>query len=282
MISNEISQNTQLGICSATDWLLIHHCAKATERQQMVADIQIKPGDNVLDLGCGPGLWSRMFSEYVYPHGRVVGIDGLAESIAYARRSLEQKPSSEYIEFHQADFYSIPFDTSSFDITFCGNCLPYVNEPCKLLSEQKRVTKPGGRVISKEYDGAVLVLHPVDPLLLSKVLYATERALGDRDPKQKYDNVPGRKVRTWFQRVGYQDITTKAYAIQKYAPLTPEVERYLRLAIEWYGTTGAPYLSHDEKQQWQAYTDPNSSQFILDKSDFYYCSLDLMTIGTVE
>ena len=210
-----------------------------------------------------------------------MGVDVLAESVAHARQALEQDPLPVAVEFHQSDFYALPFEADTFDTTFCGNCWPYVQEPLKLLAEQKRVTKPGGRVISKEYDGSVLILHPVDALLLSKVLYATERVLEERPPDDPFDNVPGRKVRGMFLQAGFQDVTTKTYAIQKHAPLMPDVKHYLRLAIEWYGVTGAPYLSQAERQQWQSYTDPTAPQYILDRDDLYYCAIDMMTIGTV-
>ncbi len=275
------SQDTSLGICSGVEWLLTHHRAKKEERQQMVTDIQIKPGEAILDVGCGPGLWSQMFAEYVQPHGRVVGIDGLAESIVHAKEAIKSESSQKCIEFLQADFYSLPFDASSFDITFCGNCLSYVQEPIEFIAEQKRVTKKGGRIVSKEYDAAVLMLHPVDPVLLSKVLHAAECALAELSPEQKFDNAPGRKVWGWFQQVGFQDTLMRTYAIQKHAPLSPEVEFYLRSAIEWYGRKAEPYLSQDEMRRWQQYTDPSNSQYILDRDDFYYCSFDIMTIGKV-
>lgn len=281
MNTENTSQDAQALVCCEVDWLLVHHRAKEPERQQMIADMQFKPGEAVLDLGCGPGLWSRIFAQRVQPHGRVVGVDGSAESIAYARQTLEQDPLPGCVEFHQVDFYSIPFDADTFDTTFCGNCLLYVTDPFKMLAEQKRVTKPGGRVISKEPDGSALILHPVDPLLLSKVLYATERALEERPPNAQFDNVAGRKVRGLFLQAGFQDVTTKTYAIQKHAPLTPEVKRYIRGSAEWYGKTGAPYLSKDELQRWQAYLDPNAAQYILDREEFYYCTVEMVTVGRV-
>ena len=75
---------TVLELCDV-NWLLDHHRTKEPERRQMVADLKLKPGDFILDLACGPGLWSRMFAEQVQPHGRVVGVDGAPELIAYAK-----------------------------------------------------------------------------------------------------------------------------------------------------------------------------------------------------
>ncbi len=49
------------------EWQVNHHLAKEPYRQQIVDDLHLQPGDFVLDLGCGPGLWSSMFAEKLKP-----------------------------------------------------------------------------------------------------------------------------------------------------------------------------------------------------------------------
>ncbi len=57
------------------EWLLDHHKTKLQERRKTVDELNLKPGDVVLDLGCGPGLWTHLLAEKVKPNGRVVGLD---------------------------------------------------------------------------------------------------------------------------------------------------------------------------------------------------------------
>lgn len=66
------------------EWLLDHHKTKLQERRETVDDLNLKPGDVVLDLGCGPGLWTHLLAEKVKPNGRVVGVDFSPDLINYA------------------------------------------------------------------------------------------------------------------------------------------------------------------------------------------------------
>ncbi len=75
MSDEDISRTTEGLELIDVSWLADHHVTKLQERQHMVDDLQFKPGEVILDLGCGPGLWSQMIAEYVQPNGRVVGVD---------------------------------------------------------------------------------------------------------------------------------------------------------------------------------------------------------------
>ncbi len=55
--SLQIEQGLEL---TSLEWLLDHHRTKEEERRRMVADLNLKPGDTILDLGCGPGLWTAV------------------------------------------------------------------------------------------------------------------------------------------------------------------------------------------------------------------------------
>ena len=112
-------------IMSSNRWLIDHYKAKEKYREQMVEDLDLKPGDIVLDVASGPGLWSNLLAAKVAPHGRVFGIDCSVEAISYAEKNLEKSPYQNLITYSQADFFNLPYSDATFDLAFCGNTLMY-------------------------------------------------------------------------------------------------------------------------------------------------------------
>lgn len=263
------------------EWLLDHHKSKEQERIQMVESFNIKPGDIVLDLGCGPGLWTSALAEKVKPNGKVIGVDGTPELLNYAIKNLEKDPLRHLIEFRKSDFNEIPSRDDKFDFTFFGNCFAYVEDHLKVIEEMKRTAKPGGRVAAKDFDGALFIVHPIDHCLTLRVLSAAAKSLEEKPAEPKFDNFTGRKMHGLFLKAGFKDVSTTSYAIQKLSPLTPEVKNYITGNAEWLAKSGSPYLSEEDVQQWRSYFDPNSENYILDLEEFYFCMLEIITIGTV-
>jgi len=266
---------------TTVEWLLDHHKTKLQERRETVDDLNLKPGDVVLDLGCGPGLWTHLLAEKVKPNGRVVGLDFSPDLINYAMENLKKDPLSNIIEFRKDDFYDISFKENTFDLVFFGNCFAYVSGYFKVLEEIKRVTKKGGRIAAKDFDGALFIVHPIEPQLSLKILAAAAQALKENPLEPLFDNFIGRKMHGLFLQAGLKDVSTTSHAIQKLSPLTPEAKRYITGNAEWHAKIGSPYLSEEDLKQWRAHFDHNSDNYILDLEEFYFCMLEVLTVGTV-
>jgi SAM-dependent methyltransferase len=110
----------------------------AEERRIALETLAISPGERVLDVGCGPGNFTRPFARAA-GDGLVVGID--ASKTMLARAVAE--PNVAYLRGDAAD---LPFRDRTFDAVCCFATLYLVAEPMRALDEIARVLAPGGKV----------------------------------------------------------------------------------------------------------------------------------------
>ncbi len=123
----------------------------------------LRPGMQVLDVGCGPGSITLGLAEVVAP-GEVVGIDLQATQIAQARASAAKRAVAN-VRFEVADAYRLPFQAHSFDAAFAHGVLMHLREPVRALVEIRRVLRPNGVVGVRDLDYGASLLSPLTPLL---------------------------------------------------------------------------------------------------------------------
>jgi ubiquinone/menaquinone biosynthesis C-methylase UbiE len=118
------------------------------ELRQMIADLaRLRPGETVLDVGCGTGTLALIACERVGITGRVCGIDPSRQMIAYARRKTARRGLS--VDFQLGVIEQLAFPDRSFDVVLCTWMIQHVPNDIKRqgLAEIARVLKPGGRLL---------------------------------------------------------------------------------------------------------------------------------------
>ena len=120
----------------------------------------LKPGQRVLDFGCGPGIISVGLAEAVDP-GELHGIDMEASQIELARAAA-QAGGHANATFRVGDVTDLPFEDESFDVAHCHAVLMHVPDTPAVLAEVKRVLKPGGLIACRESIISSSFLHPGD------------------------------------------------------------------------------------------------------------------------
>lgn len=100
-------------------------------------------GGTVLDIACGPGIYSRAFARTLN-RGAVVGLDLSLPMLEYAS-SKAQRKGIENLRFIHGDAQDLPFPDNQFDAANCCGALHLFPDLPKALSEVRRVLKPGGR-----------------------------------------------------------------------------------------------------------------------------------------
>jgi len=116
-------------------------------RKMTVDNAAIKPGDSVLDVGCGTGEVTIPAKVRAGKDGHAYGIDPAPEMIAVARGKAARKGLE--IDFRVAAIEALPFPDSSMDVVTSSLMMHHLPDELRVrgLAEIYRVLKPGGHVL---------------------------------------------------------------------------------------------------------------------------------------
>jgi len=113
---------------------------------ELLSRAALAPGERVLDLACGTGLVTQAAARAVAPVGRVLGTDPSGERAA-ARPRRARAAGCLNVDFARLGAERLAVADGSFDVVLCSLGLMYVPEPEQVLSEARRVLRPGGRLV---------------------------------------------------------------------------------------------------------------------------------------
>jgi ubiquinone/menaquinone biosynthesis C-methylase UbiE len=133
--------------------------------QALIAAAGVRPGQRVLDVGCGTGYFARLLAEAVGPAGLVVGIDPSPAMITYARRTAG--PAST-CRFRVGTAEALAFPAEHFDVVVSSLVVHHLPEDLRVpaLHEMRRVLRPGGTLLVAE---AQLPRHGLGWRLLARL-----------------------------------------------------------------------------------------------------------------
>ena len=114
----------------------------ASRLEGMANRLDIKSGDNVLDVGTGTGVFLPYLLKKVGENGRIVAID-IAEEMLKIAASKHVDGNVDYL---CADVCDIPGGDESFDLVVCYSSFPHFQDKPRALAEIMRVLKTGGRL----------------------------------------------------------------------------------------------------------------------------------------
>jgi len=105
----------------------------------------LRPGETVVDLGCGGGLDVFLAARKVGPTGKAIGIDMTPEMLELARKNAA-KSGLTNVEFHNATIDKLPLADASVDCVISNCVINLAPDKPAVFREMARVLKPGGRL----------------------------------------------------------------------------------------------------------------------------------------
>jgi SAM-dependent methyltransferase len=153
----------------------------------MARAIDLQPGDDLLDVACGAGVFLTEHASHV---GRVAGVDLSEPQVGLARRRLADRIAAGTAEIKQGDAGALPWEDGRFTAVTCIGAFAFFPDAERALAEMCRVLRPGGRIV-------------VD--VCPKVPEGTEshRARGPRGPSWRWNETD---VRRMTEAAGFDDV----------------------------------------------------------------------------
>jgi len=127
-----------------------HHDRHQGDFDHLFALVPLKPGDCVLDAGCGSGILVPMVLERITEAGTLYELD-FAEKMIEANKSVHRQ---ENIRFIVADVVDAPLDGESCDVVFCFSCFPHFHDKERAMLALSRILKPNGVFVVAHFDSS--------------------------------------------------------------------------------------------------------------------------------
>jgi len=158
-----------------------------------LAWVDARPGDRILEVGCGNGAVARAVARATPDIRKLVAVDESHGMIAEARRRTDRPLP---VTFQVADAHRLPFPDGAFDRCYAMETFVILPDPRRALEELVRVTHPGGCLCLWESDCDAHAVLASD-LELSRRLM---RFVGDHE----FNGAVGRQLIGWLKELGWQ------------------------------------------------------------------------------
>ena len=136
-------------------------------RRRAIALLALRPGEVVLDVGCGTGLSLALLSQAIGANGRIVGIEQSPEMIELARQRVVQR------QLPGVTLLNSPVEIAAIPVKADAALFHYTHDILRQAAAIAKVTahlKPGARVVASGLKWAPSLLWPVNLLVLPAAL----------------------------------------------------------------------------------------------------------------
>jgi ubiquinone/menaquinone biosynthesis C-methylase UbiE len=178
----------------------------------LVETLRPRPGNRILDVGCGEGLAEVSIGRLHLSQIRLAGVDNVPAKVAQARR--ETAAHNQPAWFAAGDAVRLPFTAGAFDSTYCVAVLQHVRDVEAAVGEFARVTREGGRIVAVEPDNAARYTYTSVPAGAA-VFEAVRRVFAEAGSSvgESTDPVVGPKLAERFARHGIEPVEVRVFPV---------------------------------------------------------------------
>jgi SAM-dependent methyltransferase len=155
------------------------YATRTAEKQAAFVLPHLRPGMDLLDVGCGPGTITLGLAQTVAP-GHVTGIDHDPVHVEAARALVAERGVTN-VTFVTGDALSLPFEDGTFDVAFENDLLTHLPQNAvQAAGEVYRVLKPRGLFAARDVDAEAVVWGNLsDPIRqLDRLMMAWQQSRG--------------------------------------------------------------------------------------------------------
>ena len=199
----------------------------------LVETLRPRPGNRILDVGCGQGLAEVSLGRLHISQIRLVGIDLAVSKVVAALQ--ETKSHNQRVGFAAADACQLPFRDGVFDSLYCVAVLQHIVDAGAAVAEFARVTGRNGRIVAVEPDNSARYLFSSTPTganafdLSRQFFTAATDARGERT-----DDQIGPKLPALFAAHDIEPIDVRLFPVShtRLQPPSADVWKERRDAVE--------------------------------------------------
>lgn len=172
--------------------------------------LEIRPGEAVLDIACGPGTVARMAAARVGSDGRVTACDlsPAMLTLARAKPPVDQGPEIVYVE---ASAEHLPTADAEFDIVTCQQGLQFFPDRDAAVAEMHRALRPGGRAGLAVW--TQMRRSPAFSALADAIEQVAGRELADRYRGGPWGFPDRQSLADLFERAAFKDVRVSAHVL---------------------------------------------------------------------
>lgn len=180
----------------------------------LVETLRPRPGNRILDVGCGEGTAEVGIARLHVSQIRLIGVDLMIERVMVARH--QTSAHNQRVGFAAADACHLPFRDGVFDSTFCVAVLQHIGEVDAAVGELARVTTAEGRVVAVEPDNRARYSYSATPAGLeafemsARFFAALAEARGDVT-----DASVGPRLPALFARHGIEPLDVRLFPVSQ-------------------------------------------------------------------